>query len=118
MYVKELGLELGCLHKLSIYSSRKQLYRELVGFRLWCLTPLSTIFQYYHDGKFHWWRISEYPENTRELSQITETFSTQSCIEYTSPWAGFELTTLVVIGTDCLGSCRYIRSRMSLLYIK
>jgi hypothetical protein len=24
--------------------------------------------------------------------------------EYTSPWTGFELTTLVVIGTDCKGS--------------
>jgi hypothetical protein len=28
------------------------------------------------------------------------------CIEYTSPWTGFELTTLVVIGTDCTGSCK------------
>jgi hypothetical protein len=27
-------------------------------------------------------------------------------IEYTSPWTGFELTTLVVIGTDCTGSCK------------
>jgi hypothetical protein len=25
---------------------------------------------------------------------------------YTSPWSGFELTTLVVIGTDCIGSCK------------
>ena len=31
-------------------------------------------------------------------------FVTQSCIEYTSQWAGFKLTTLVVIGTDCIGS--------------
>ena len=23
-----------------------------------------------------------------------------------SPWSGFELTTLVVIGTDCIGSCK------------
>ena len=30
------------------------------------------------------------------------------CIEYNSPWAGFqiELTTLVVIVTDCIGSCK------------
>jgi hypothetical protein len=27
--------------------------------------------------------------------------------EYTSPWAGFELTMLVVIGTDCTGSCKF-----------
>jgi hypothetical protein len=25
---------------------------------------------------------------------------------YTSPWARFELTTSVVIGTDCIGSCK------------
>ena len=31
-------------------------------------------------------------------------FITKCCIEYTSPWAGFEFTTLVVIGTDCIGS--------------
>ena len=27
-------------------------------------------------------------------------------IEYPLLWAGFELTTLVVIGTDCIGSCK------------
>ena len=27
-------------------------------------------------------------------------------IEYTSPWTGFELTTLVVMGTDCTSSCK------------
>jgi len=26
---------------------------------------------------------------------------------YTSPWSRFELTTSVVIGTDCIGSCKY-----------
>ena len=29
------------------------------------------------------------------------------CIEYTSPWAGFKLKTLVVIGTDCMGNGKY-----------
>jgi hypothetical protein len=28
------------------------------------------------------------------------------CIEYTSTWTGFELTNLVVIGTDCRASCK------------
>ena len=37
------------------------------------------------------------------------TFITKGSIEYTSPWAEFELTTLVVIGTDCICafSCKF-----------
>lgn len=35
---------------------------------------------------------------TPTLPQIT-----YYCIEYISSWAGFELTTFVVIGTDCIG---------------
>ena len=28
------------------------------------------------------------------------------CIEYTCPWTMIELTTLVLIGTDCIGRCK------------
>jgi hypothetical protein len=41
---------------------------------------------------------------TFHLSQVTDKLYHICCIEYTSPWTGFEFTTLMVIGTDCTGS--------------
>ena len=52
----------------------------------------------------------EYPKKTTDLSQDTDKL--YHIMVYTSPWSRFEHTTLVVICTDYIGSCKSMRSML------
>jgi hypothetical protein len=80
-----------------------QTFSRVRGLGLWCLTPLSTIFQLYRDGQLHWWRKRRTrrkpPTCCKSLTKFI-TYRVHLAI------GGFELTTFVVIKTDYTGSCK------------
>ena len=62
-----------------------------------------------NNSAISWWSgllegKPEYPAKTIDLPQIIDKL--YHGIEYTSPGATFELTTLEAIGIDCIGSCK------------
>jgi len=91
------------IHRYLIF---KQYDTQGSGYDWWWLTPFSAIFQLYRAVQFYCWMKPEYPEKITDLPQVTDELYHIMLYRVHIAWVGFELTTLVVIGTDCIGSCK------------
>ena len=76
---------------------------------LWCLTPLSAIFQLYRGGELYWWRKPEYPEKTTDLSQ---TVSHNVVSSTTAPYQPYAMNFFPVQSFKVKGSCSVFKKNI------
>ena len=93
------------------------IWSKNIGYRLWllCLTSLSTMLKLYRGGQLYWWSTLKKLPTCRKSPT---NFITKCCIEYASPWTGFELTTLVMIVIDCIYSSESNYSTITTIGLK
>ena len=91
------------MNRTIYYTCRMQRnFRWYIQFRFMVINAtFNNISVMYRGGQLYWCRKPEYPQKTTDLSQITDTL--YHIMLYR---VHLEPTPLVVISTDCTGSCK------------
>jgi hypothetical protein len=77
-----------------------------IWFWFCCLTPLSTKFQLFRSGQFSFSRKPEFSETTTNQSPVTDILYHIMLYLVHLAWPVYQLTTLMVIGIDCISRCQ------------
>jgi hypothetical protein len=77
-----------------------------ISIRVRCTTLCDKVCQLPETGRWFSPRPPVSSNNKTDRHAIAEILLKVHIMLYTSPWSRFELTTSMVIGTDCIGSCK------------
>jgi hypothetical protein len=109
------------LEYLEITSDLSQVTDKLLSYNVLSSTPrherfgliwfmvfnaTSATFQLYRGGQFNRWKKREYSEKTSDLLQVTDKLYPIMLYQVHLVWTRFEITTLMVIVTYCIDSCK------------
>jgi hypothetical protein len=78
----------------------------MLGLTLLFSATFNNILFIYRGDQLYWWSKQDYTKKTTDLPQIPNKLYRIMLYRVHLAWEGFELTTLVVICTDSIGSCK------------